>query len=136
MTDEVVLYKTCNSNLIMNMNMLNMYSTYYLCNKHGILVCIPHGCICITSYFFWRNPRRNYIMFIDYFVVLTSIVLYYYASVLHNKDTIVSYGILLALYINNMSNYFKYLKKNEEYAVYVHSLNYLLANIGVIYIYN
>tara|TARA_B100001093_G_C26591992_1_gene911928 strand:+ start:552 stop:779 length:228 start_codon:yes stop_codon:yes gene_type:complete len=75
-------------------------------------------------------------MFIDYFVVLTSIVLYYYASVLHNKDTIVSYGILLALYINNMSNYFKYLKKNEEYAVYVHSLNYLLANIGVIYIYN
>ena len=136
MSNEIILYKKSNSEFIMSMNILNLLSTYYIYNKQGFIISLPHSCLCATSYLFWRNPRKDYIMYSDYFTVIFSMSYHFYNSITYNKDTVTMYGILLLFYLYNISNYFKYLNKNEEYAVYFHSLTYLLGNIGIVYIYN
>jgi len=136
MNNEISLYKHQNSMFIMSMNMLNLLSTCYIYNKKGLIISIPHSCLCGTSYLFWSNPRKNYIMYSDYLTVIFSIAYHFYNSFTYSKEVNTMYGILLLFYLYNISNYFKYLNKNEEYAVYFHSLTYLVGNIGIVYIYS
>ena len=99
---------------IMSMNMLNLLSTCYIYNKKGLIISIPHSCLCGTSYLFWSNPRKNYIMYSDYLTVIFSIAYHFYNSFTYSKEVNTMYGILLLFYLYNISNYFKYLNKNEK----------------------
>lgn len=128
MTD--IIYRKDNSNFILSMNGLNIFTTLFIYYKKGFLSCVPHGLVCISSYCFWSEPRNNYIMYLDYLAVFNTICFSFYRSIKYKREHIIAPILNGVFFTYFVSMHFKN-KKNEDLSVYAHSLTYLLGNIGI-----
>lgn len=128
MTD--IIYRKDNSNFILSMNGLNIFTTLFIYYKKGFLSSVPHSLVCISSYCFWSAPRNNYIMYLDYLAVFNTICFSFYKSIKYKREHIIGPILSCVLFTYFVSMNFKN-RKNEDLCVYTHSLTYLLGNIGI-----
>ena len=81
-----IYHDETHTDLVINSNFLNLFSSIYVSKEKGILLSLPHMAVFITCYFFWRNPRYNYTRYIDYIVAQTSIGFTLIYSFILNKQ--------------------------------------------------
>tara|TARA_B100000900_G_C20537818_1_gene699102 strand:+ start:845 stop:1315 length:471 start_codon:yes stop_codon:yes gene_type:complete len=133
--DDIHIYKdTTHTELVINTNFLNLFSSIYVAKERGVLIALPHTAVFVTSYFFWKEPRFNYIRIVDYVVAQTSIFFTLIYSFYLNKGFEGSLLFLLLYYVFMMSCHFKSID-DENRSLRLHSLLYFIGSACNVYIF-
>ena len=126
-----MIYTKENCNLILSMNNLNIFATLYICFKKGWIISLPHLAVCISSILFWSNPQNTRLMYMDYIIVLNSVIFTYIHSIIYNRDYYITPLLSCVFYSYFFSIYLKNIKR-QNLCIYAHTLTYLIGNIGTI----
>lgn len=132
--NEPIYKDETHTDLVVNSNFLNLFSSIYVAKEKGILFSLPHMAVFITSYLFWRNPRYNYTRYIDYIVAQTSIGFTLIYSFILNKEFVGIFLFLSLYYVFMMSCHYKTINE-ENRSLRLHSLLYFIGSVGNVYIF-
>ena len=124
-------YSDANRKLVLSINNLNIFTTLYVFYKEDLLVAIPHCAVCVTSILFWNDIHNTMLMYFDYIAVVNSLLFTYIHSFTYEKDYYITPMLSCVFYTYFLSMHFKNVNQ-ENLSIYMHTLTYLIGNIGTI----